>query len=126
MKGGGQRIYFGIYLSITLQKQLLYNFFLTEKFIKNFLFLTSMIEKKPFSEILGKLVVTKEGKRLGIVKDITFETRVGELIQLVLKDPTPYIKNLNLEITKEKEVLIPYSAIIAVGDFVVVSEEDLI
>ena len=85
-----------------------------------------MIEKKPFSEVLGKLVVTKEGKRLGIVKDITFETRVGELIQLVVKDPTPYIKNLNLEITKEREVLLPYSAIIAVGDFVVVSEEDLI
>ena len=85
-----------------------------------------MIEKKPFSEVLGKLVVTKEGKRLGIVKDITFETRVGELIQLVVKDPTPYIKNLNLEITKDREVLLPYSAIIAVGDFVVVSEEDLI
>jgi len=85
-----------------------------------------MIEKKPFSEIIGKLVVTKEGKRLGVVKDITFETRVGELIQLVVKDPTPYIKNLNLEVTKEKEVLLPYSAIIAVGDFVVVSEEDLV
>ena len=85
-----------------------------------------MIEKKPFREVLGKLVVTKEGKRLGIVKDITFETRVGELIQLVVKDPTPYIKNLNLEITKDREVLLPYSAIMAVGDFVVVSEEDLI
>ena len=85
-----------------------------------------MTEKKPFSDVLGKLVVTKEGKRLGIVKDITFETRVGELIQIVVKDPTPYVKNLNLEITKEREVLLPYSAIIAVGDFVVVSEEDLI
>jgi len=85
-----------------------------------------MIEKKPFSELIGKLVVTKEGKRLGIVKDITFETRVGELIQLVVKDPTPYIKSLNLEITRDKEVLLPYSAIIAVGDFVVVSEEDLV
>ncbi len=85
-----------------------------------------MIEKKPFSSLIGKLVVTKEGKRLGVVKDITFETRVGELIQLVVKDPTPYVKNLNLEITKDKEVLLPYNAIIAVGDFVVVSEEDLI
>ncbi len=85
-----------------------------------------MIEKKPFSDIIGKLVVTKEGKRLGIVKDITFETRVGELIQLVVKDPTQYIRSLNLEITREKEVLIPYNAIIAIGDFVVVGEEDLI
>jgi sporulation protein YlmC with PRC-barrel domain len=85
-----------------------------------------MIEKKPFSELLGKLVVTKEGKRLGIVKDTTFETRVGELIQLVVKDPTPYVKSLNMEITKDKEILLPYSAIIAIGDFVVVSEEDLV
>ena len=83
------------------------------------------LDKKPFSEIVGRLVVTKEGKRLGLVKDITFETRTGELIQLVVKDPTPYIKNLNLEKTKEKEVLLPYEAIIAIGDFVVVSEEDL-
>ncbi len=85
-----------------------------------------MIEKKAYSELLGKHVVTKEGKRLGMVKDITFEARVGELIQLVVKDPTPYIKNLNLEVTKDKEVLIPYSAIIAIGDFIVISEEDLI
>jgi len=85
-----------------------------------------MIEKRPFSDIIGKLVVTKEGKRLGIVKDVTFETRVGELIQLVLKDPTLYTRNLSLESTKDKEVLMPYNAIIAIGDFVVISEEDLV
>lgn len=84
-----------------------------------------MLEKKPFSELLSKLVVTKEGKRLGLVKDVTFETRTGELIQIVVKDPTPYIKNLNIEKTKDKEVLIPYNSIIAIGDFVVVSEEDI-
>lgn len=85
-----------------------------------------MIEKRPFSEIIGKLVVTKEGKRLGLVKDITFETRTGELIQLVLKDPTPYTRNLDLEISSTKEVMVPYNTIIAIGDFIVVSEEDLL
>jgi len=83
-------------------------------------------EKNPFSSILGKMIVTKEGKRLGFVKDITFETKSGELINLVLKDATAYTKNLNLERTSSKEILIPYNAIIAVGDFVIVSEEDLI
>nr|AQS33647.1 hypothetical protein [uncultured archaeon] len=83
------------------------------------------IDKKPLKELLGKLIVTKEGKRLGLVKDITFETRTGELIQLVVKDPTPYTRNLNLEISSAKEALIPYNTIIAVGDFVVISEEDL-
>jgi len=84
------------------------------------------LDKKPFSEIMGRMVVTKEGKRLGSVKDITFETRTGELIQLLLKDPTNYTKQLNLEITQNKETAVPYNSIIAVGDFVVVSEEDLI
>lgn len=82
--------------------------------------------KNPFSAILGKMIVTKEGKRLGFVKDILFETKSGELINLTVKDATPYTKNLNLERTSSSELLIPYSAIIAIGDFVIVSEEDLI
>jgi sporulation protein YlmC with PRC-barrel domain len=84
------------------------------------------IEKKPHKEVLGKPVVTKEGKKLGIVKDITFETRTGELIHLVLKDSSPYTIQLNLEKSQQNETLIPYNAIIAIGDFVVISEEDLI
>lgn len=84
------------------------------------------IEKKPHKEILSKPVVTKEGKRLGIVKDITFETRTGELIHLVLRDMSPYCNNLDLEHSQKGEVLIPYNSIIAIGDFIVVSEEDLI
>ena len=83
-------------------------------------------EKNPFSVILGKMIVTKEGKRLGFVKDVLFETRSGELINIVLKDATPYTKNLNLERSSTKDLLIPYSAIIAMGDFIIVSEEDLI
>jgi len=83
------------------------------------------LDKKQFTDILGKLVVTKEGKRLGSVHDVTFETRSGELIQIVVKEPTSYTKNLTLEITPNGEALFPYNSIIAVGDFVVVSEEDL-
>ncbi|MFW6282452.1 MAG: PRC-barrel domain-containing protein [Minisyncoccales bacterium] len=83
-------------------------------------------EKKPFNTILGKMIVTKEGKRLGFVKDITFETKSGELINVVVKDPTIYIKNLNLERSSSNELLIPYSSIIAIGDFVIISEEDII
>lgn len=84
------------------------------------------IEKTPFNVVVGKMIVTKEGKRLGFVRDITFETKSGELIGLVLRDPTPYSRNLNLEKTSSGEFLVPYSSIIAIGDFVIVSEEDLI
>lgn len=83
-------------------------------------------DKNPFGAIIGKMIVTKEGKRLGFIKDITFETKSGELIHIVLKDSTPYTRNLNLERSGDNDFLIPYSAIIAIGDFIVVSEEDLI
>jgi len=85
-----------------------------------------MADKRVYSQLLGKLVVTKEGKRLGLVRDITYETTSGELIHLVLKDITPYAKNLNLERTNANESLVPYNSILAIGDFIVVSEEDLI
>ncbi|MFA5484655.1 MAG: PRC-barrel domain-containing protein [Candidatus Pacearchaeota archaeon] len=84
------------------------------------------MEKRPFKNFLGKQVVTKEGKKLGLVKDITFEARTGELIHLVIKDLTNYTSNLSIERTKEKEALIPYNSVIAIGDFIVISEEDLI
>lgn len=84
------------------------------------------INKKPLREFIGKPIVTKEGKRLGLVKDITFETRTGELIQLLIKDQTPFLKSLNVETNTNKESIIPYNSIIAVADFIVVSEEDLV
>jgi len=84
------------------------------------------MEKIPFTTLLGKMIVTKEGKRLGFVKDVLFETRSGELINLLVKDATPYARNLNLEKTSASELLIPYSSIIAMGDFLIVSEEDLV
>ncbi len=83
------------------------------------------MEKRPFKSLLGKQIVTKDGKRLGLIKDITFETKTGELINIVIKDLTSYTLNLSLERTKDKEALIPYNSVIAIGDFVVVSEEDL-
>jgi len=84
------------------------------------------MEKKPFKTLLGKQVVTKEGKKLGIIKDVTFEARTGELIHIILQNLTTYTSNLSLERTKNKEALIPYNSVIAVGDFIVVSEEDLL
>lgn len=82
--------------------------------------------KNSYASIIGKMIVTKEGKRLGFVKDITFETKSGELINIVVRDATPYTNNLNLERTNSNELLVPYNSIIAIGDFVIVSEEDLI
>ena len=84
-------------------------------------------EDKKFSkDLLGKTVVSKTGKRFGDVGDIIFETRSGELIHLVLSNPTAYTEKLELEKDKDGHILIPFSAVIATGDFMVVSEEDII
>ncbi|MFQ5474240.1 MAG: PRC-barrel domain-containing protein [Candidatus Nanoarchaeia archaeon] len=84
-------------------------------------------EEKKFSrQLLGKTVVSKTGKRFGEVGDIIFETRSGELIHLVLTNPTSYSDKLELEKDKEDNILIPFSAVIAVGDFMVIAEEDII
>ncbi|MBU1204358.1 MAG: PRC-barrel domain-containing protein [Nanoarchaeota archaeon] len=84
-------------------------------------------EDKKFSkQLIGKTVVSKTGKRFGEVGDIIFETRSGELINIVLGNPTTYTEKLELEKNKENEILIPFSAVIAIGDFVVIAEEDIV
>ena len=83
-------------------------------------------DKKFSKQLIGKTVVSKAGKRFGEVKDLVFETRSGELIHIVLQNPTSYTEKLELEKDKEDNILIPFSAVIAVGDFMVVAEEDII
>ncbi|MCC7574719.1 PRC-barrel domain-containing protein [Candidatus Woesearchaeota archaeon] len=83
-------------------------------------------EKKYSKQLIGKTVVSKTGKRFGEVGDIVFETSSGELIHIVLINQTPYSKKLELERNKEGDSLIPFSAVIAIGDFMVVAEEDII
>ncbi len=83
-------------------------------------------EKKFSKQLIGKTVVSKTGKRFGEVGDIIFETRSGELIHIILANPTPYTEKLELEKDKEGHILIPFSAVIAMGDFLVIAEEDII
>ena len=75
---------------------------------------------------MGKTVVSKSGKRFGEVGDVVYETKSGELIHIVLKSPTPYAEKLELEKDKTGHFLIPFSAVMAMGDFMVISEEDIV
>jgi len=84
-------------------------------------------EDKKFSkQIIGKTIVSKTGKKFGEVGDIVFETRSGELIHIVVSSPTAYSDKLELEKDKQGHLLIPFSAVIAMGDFLVIAEEDII
>lgn len=77
-------------------------------------------------ELINKTVVSKSGKTFGKVSDLMFETRTGELISMVLKNPTEWAASLDLEKSKVGELKIPFNTVIAIGDFVVVQEEDII
>ena len=83
-------------------------------------------EKKFSKQLIGKTVVSKTGKKFGEVGDLIFETRSGELIHIILINPTQYSEKLELEKDKEGNILIPFSAVIAIGDFLVIAEEDII
>ena len=77
-------------------------------------------------ELVGKTVVSKSGKKFGEVADLIFEIGSGELIHILLKNPTSYTDKMELEKSREGNILIPFSAVIAFGDFIVIAEEDIV
>ena len=83
-------------------------------------------ERVPSKNILGKTVVSKAGKKFGDVGDLKFESKTGELIYVILKNPTPYAQGFDLEKNEKGNIQIPFSAVVAVGDYVVVAEEDIL
>jgi len=83
-------------------------------------------DKKLSQDIMGRTIVSKSGKNFGIVGDLVFETRTGELIYMILHKPTEFINSLNLEKNSHGEFMIPFSSVMSIGDFVIVSEEDII
>ncbi|MAG47954.1 hypothetical protein CL617_05080 [archaeon] len=84
------------------------------------------VEKNNSRELLGKTVVTKSGKKFGNVYDLSFDIKTGELIHILLKNTTGFAEGLELDRDKNGNFLIPYSSVLAVGDFVVVAEEDIV
>lgn len=83
-------------------------------------------EKKHSRDIIGKVIVSKSGKKFGSVGDIVFETRTGELIYLLVDKPTEFVNSLNLEKSRDGAFMVPFSSVISIGDFVIISEEDII
>lgn len=83
-------------------------------------------EKRYARQLVGKTVVTKSGKKFGEIGNLSFETRTGELLHIILRNPTSYADSIELEKDSHNNLLIPFSSVIAVGDFIVVSEEDIV
>ena len=79
------------------------------------------------SEVIGKIVVSEEsGKKFGVVGDINFISESGELLNLMLVEPTKHVDEISLEHDDENRLLIPFSSVKSIGDFVIVSEKDIL
>lgn len=86
-----------------------------------------MDESKFFArQLIGKTVVSKTGKRFGEVGGLYFELRTGELMQILLRNPTNFAEGMELEKDKNGAFMIPFSSVVAHGDYIVVSEEEII
>ena len=88
-----------------------------------------MAEKKEkilARKLLDKVVVSKGGKKFGEVGDLVFDTKSGEIIDFTIINPTKYVKDVTLEKDTNGDFLVPFHAVIAIGDFVVISEEDIL
>lgn len=83
-------------------------------------------DKKYARHLFGKMVVSKTGKRFGEVGNLIFEEKTGELLHLVLRNPTSFTESLDLERDEIGNILIPHGAIMAIGDFVVIAEEEIL
>ncbi len=80
-----------------------------------------MDEKIRGKDIMGKTVVSKEGRKFGMVGDVSFDPSTGELLKITLANATQYARNI-----LGSELKVPFSAVVSIGDFVIVSEEDLV
>lgn len=77
-------------------------------------------------DLVGKVIVSEEtGRKFGVVGDINFIAESGELLSLVLMEPTKHSSDLNLERDQENKMLIPFSSVKSVGDFVIISEKEV-
>lgn len=85
------------------------------------------VERLRSKTLIGKILVSEEsGKKFGVVGDLDYVLESGELINLVLSETTPHTTNLNLQEDDRNRILVPFSAVRSVGDFVIVSEKDIV
>lgn len=87
-----------------------------------------MVERRiKAKDVIGKIVVSEEaGRKFGIVDNIDFITESGELLNVIVDGTTKHLRELNLKSSEKGKVLIPFSAVKSIGDFVIVSEDELI
>lgn len=78
-------------------------------------------------DVVGKTIISEEtGRKFGIVTNVDFVTDSGELMNIVVDQPTKHLTELNLKSDDRGRMLIPFSSVRSIGDFVIISENELI
>jgi sporulation protein YlmC with PRC-barrel domain len=78
------------------------------------------------ADIVGKTIISEEtGRKFGVVSNIDFITESGELLNVLVEQPTKHLADLNLKSDDKGRTLIPFSAVKSIGDFVIISENEL-
>jgi len=86
-----------------------------------------MADKIRGKNMVGKVIVSEEtGRKFGIVGDVNFITESGELMNIIIAEPTKQAMELQLTEDDKGRLLIPFSAIKSVGDFVIIAEKDIV
>ena len=86
-----------------------------------------MSEKLRARDFIGKMVVSEEaGRKFGVVGDVSFITESGELMNIIMVETTKHVADLQLSQDDKGRVMIPFSAVRSVGDFIIISEKDIV
>ena len=74
----------------------------------------------------GKRVITNRGEEIGRLSDMTIDESTGRLEGLIVEPNMASKVAKNLVSSREKLMNIPYKAVFAVGDVIVVDESLLV
>ncbi|MDY6768764.1 MAG: PRC-barrel domain-containing protein [Candidatus Nanohaloarchaea archaeon] len=79
------------------------------------------------NDLVGKTIVSEEkGRTFGEVDDVSFVSETGELMNLLITDATENLREMNIEQNAQGRHMVPFSAVKSVGDFVIVSQDDIV
>ncbi|MFQ6010213.1 MAG: PRC-barrel domain-containing protein [Candidatus Aenigmatarchaeota archaeon] len=85
------------------------------------------MSKASAKSMIGKIIVSEEtGRRFGVVGDVAFITESGELMNIVVKEPTKSASDIGLHEDGSGSISIPFSAVKSVGDFIIISEKEIV
>jgi len=86
-----------------------------------------MSDRPRGTQLVGKTIVSEEhGKKYGEVEDVSFVSDTGELMNLLINNTTEHIDDVKLQEDRKGRNIVPFSAVRSIGDFVIVSEDDII